>query len=111
MVRDMISSPDSLAPELTVGHVTDALRGVPYPGLTRDLVSFGMVDHVSVCDRRVKIRLALISHDASIPSRLESSIINVLRPLGATTVAVEIVPPSAAPQPPRSWRRADEAHW
>ena len=95
------SSPGSLPSELTAQRVTDALRAVPYPGLTRDLVSFGMVDHVSVCDSRVKVRLALISHDASIPSRLESSITNVLRPLGATTVAVEIVPPSAAPQPPR----------
>ena len=49
-------------PDITSDQVTDALRGVTYPGLTRDLVSFGMVDHVSVCDRRVKVRLALVSH-------------------------------------------------
>lgn len=97
----MTFSPESLPNELTAEHVTDALRRVPYPGLTRDLVSFGMVDHVSVCDRRVKVRLALVSHDASIPSLLESSITASLIPLGARSVAVEIVPPSAAPQPAR----------
>jgi metal-sulfur cluster biosynthetic enzyme len=35
---------------LTRDVVTDALRRVPYPGLTRDIVSFGMVRHVAVCD-------------------------------------------------------------
>jgi ATP-binding protein involved in chromosome partitioning len=97
----MTFSPESLPPELTAEQVTGALRLVPYPGLTRNLVSFGMVDHVSVCDRRVKVRLALVTHDASIPSRLESSITASLIPLGATSVAVEIVAPSAAPQPVR----------
>src|SRR5512140_173060 len=97
----MTLSPESLPREITAEQVTDALRRVPYPGLTRDLVSFGMVDHVSVCDNRVKVRLALISHDASIPSLIESSIIASLVPLGATSVAVEIVAPSAAQQPAR----------
>lgn len=100
-------------PDITSDQVTDALRGVTYPGLTRDLVSFGMVDHVSVCDRRVKVRLALVSHDSSIPSRLESSIIAALGPLDPVSVVVEIVPPSAAPQPGRRgtddpW--ADQVH-
>ncbi len=97
----MTFSSESVPPEFTAEQVTDALRRVPYPGLTRDLVSFGMVDHVSVCDRRVKVRLALVSHDASIPSLLESSITASLTPLGATSVAVEIVAPSAAAQPVR----------
>ena len=42
------SDPDTIA--LTADAVTDALRHVPYPGLTRDLVSFGMVEHVEVHD-------------------------------------------------------------
>jgi ATP-binding protein involved in chromosome partitioning len=92
--------------------VRDALRTVQYPGLTRDLVSFGMVEHVSVCDRRVKVRLALRTGDASIPAQLEARIANALAPLGAATIAVEIVPPAAAPRPvahatPDPW--ADQA--
>lgn len=101
LLGEMTASSKSAAPEITTEQITDALRGVTYPGLTRDLVSFGMVDHVSVCDRRVKVRLALVSHDSSIPSRLESSINASLAPLGPVSVVVEIVPPSAVPKPAR----------
>ena len=44
---------------LTGEVVTDALRSVAYPGLTRDLVSFGMVESVAVCNGHVKVRLAV----------------------------------------------------
>jgi ATP-binding protein involved in chromosome partitioning len=92
---------------LTVEAITTALRGVPYPGLTRDLVSFGMVDHVSVCDNRVKVRLALRSRDPGMPARLEAAIGAALGAIGAISVAVEIVPPApAAPvrqAPPDPW--------
>src|SRR5512142_278660 len=83
--------------ELTAEVVTDALRTVPYPGLTRDLVSFGMVEHVSVCDRRVKVRLGLHTRDASIFPKLEASIDAAVRPLGAVSLSLEIVPPKPAP--------------
>lgn len=89
----------SEAPELTVARVTDVLRGVAYPGLTRDLVSFGMVHHVSVCDRRVKVQLALHTRDATIPSRLEAAVVEALLPLNASAVAVEIVQPAPRPSP------------
>lgn len=88
-------APDTLTPET----VTAALRRVAYPGLTRDLVSFGMVEHVSVCDARVKVRLALRTTDDTVPARLESAINDALAPIGATSVVVEIVPPAAAPRP------------
>jgi ATP-binding protein involved in chromosome partitioning len=94
-----MAHPDSS--RLTAPVVTEALRGVVYPGLTRDLVSFGMVEHVSVCDGRVKVRLALRTVDASIPARLEASIDAALRPLGATSVVVEIVAPKAVPKAAR----------
>lgn len=90
--------PDELG-ELTAEVITHALRGVCYPGLTRDLVSFGMIDHVSVCEGRVKVRLGIRTQDASVTSRLETAIGDALRPLGATAVAVEIVAPKAAPSP------------
>jgi ATP-binding protein involved in chromosome partitioning len=78
---------------LTADAVTDALRRVPYPGLTRDLVSFGMVEHVDVEDGRVAIRLGVHTRDAARIGALERSIESALQPLGATTVAVELVPP------------------
>ena len=91
---------DPAAPsDLTADLITDALRRVPYPGLTRDLVSFGMVEHVSVCDGRVKVRLALRSPNDTAAAKLRTAIAEALHPLGATSVAVEIVTPSAAPHP------------
>jgi len=92
--------------DLTADVVTDALRGVCYPGLTKDLVSFGMVEHVSVCDQHVKVRLALHARDASVKSRLEVAISDALRPLGAAGVVVEIVPPTRA-APPAARGRGD----
>jgi ATP-binding protein involved in chromosome partitioning len=85
---------------LTAERIREALATVRYPGLTRDLVSFGMVDAVSVCDGRVKVRLAVRSRDESIPAKLEAGIADALRPLGAKTIAVEIAAPTmAAPAP------------
>jgi ATP-binding protein involved in chromosome partitioning len=99
----MAADQDPGSPELTTERITDALRAVHYPGLTRDLVSFGMVEHVSVCDRRVKVRLGLHASDPTLRAQLEASIDRVLRPLGAVGVAVEIVAPTPAPAslPPR----------
>lgn len=92
-----MSFPFSVA--LTPQSITNVLAQVAYPGTTRDLVSFGMVQHVSVCDGRVKIRLALRSSDDSIPARLQTAIASALIPAGATDVAVEIVPPAATAMP------------
>ncbi|HEX2601941.1 MAG TPA: Mrp/NBP35 family ATP-binding protein [Gemmatimonadaceae bacterium] len=92
---------DSIPETLTPEQVKAALKTVAYPGLTRDLVSFGMVQHVAVCDGRVKVQLALRTTDETIPRRLASSIETALFPLGVKSVAIEIVPPSAAPAPTR----------
>ncbi|HVX42020.1 MAG TPA: P-loop NTPase [Gemmatimonadaceae bacterium] len=89
------------AAELTSERITDALRAVCFPGLSRDIVSFGMLQHVSVCDGRVKVRLAVRTRDASVAPRLEQAIADVLHPLGATSIAVEIVEPAAQPATPR----------
>lgn len=95
--------PDALLPraqQLTATTVTDALRQVHYPGLRRDLVSFGIVDHVSVCDGRVKVRLAMRAGDPTAPERLRADIERALRPLAPVSLAVEIVPPAPASLPP-----------
>ncbi len=94
-------APDQASIALTTESVTDALRAVPYPGLNRDLVTFGMVDHVSVCGSLVKVRLALRVRDESIPARIRASIVEALQRLGATEVNVEIGAPAVAPPRPK----------
>ena len=93
---------DQISPSentLTTSAVTTALRSVSYPGLSRDLVSFGMVRHVSVCDGRVKVTLALQTRDPDIPDRLAIAIRQALEPLGATAVSVEIAQPESSARP------------
>ena len=93
---------DQISPSentLTTSAVTTALRSVSYPGLSRDLVSFGMVRHVSVCDGRVKVTLDLQTRDPDIPDRLAIAIRQALEPLGATAVSVEIAQPESSARP------------
>jgi ATP-binding protein involved in chromosome partitioning len=90
-VTSSSSRPCVDTPSLTVARVTDILRTVVYPGLRRDLVSFGMVQHVSVCDARVRVRLALRTRDASIPAQVEAAIRDALCAGGAASVTVELV--------------------
>jgi ATP-binding protein involved in chromosome partitioning len=78
---------------LTADRITDALTHVPYPGLTRDVVSFGMVERIEVREGRVTVRLGVHTRDADRLATLERSVESALLPLGATAVAVEIVPP------------------
>jgi ATP-binding protein involved in chromosome partitioning len=85
------------SPALTAESITEALREVRYPGLTRDLVSFGMVHHVSVCDGRVKVQLSLRAPDATTRARLDQSVEEAIQALGAKSVAIEIVTPKPAP--------------
>jgi len=85
--------------ELTNDAVRSALGAIRYPGLTRDIVSFNMVEHVSVCDGRVKVRLAIRTDDATIPERLRHAITAELARLGARSVAVEIGPPQPSANP------------
>lgn len=85
--------------ELTNDVVRAALGAIHYPGLTRDIVSFNMVEHVSVCDARVKVRLAIRTDDASVPGHLRGAITEALTRLGARSVAVEIGPPTSTANP------------
>ena len=96
---DTIPMDDAPAPaaELTVEAVQAALREVRYPGLTRDIVSFGMVRHVSACAGHVKVQLALRAADPQTPARLEAEIVARLTALGAAGVSVEIGAPEPAP--------------
>jgi ATP-binding protein involved in chromosome partitioning len=85
--------------ELDVDKVRSALGDVHYPGLTRDVVSFGMVKHVSVCGTQVKVQLALRTTDVSIPERLSVAVRDRLAAMGATLVTVEIVKPDPPTRP------------
>ncbi len=84
--------------------VWDALRGVRYPGLSRDIVSFGFVEAVEVDDDRVAVRLKIRTQDSSVAPRVKDLVtehLTGLEGLGElSVVATTEVPqnPNRTPQ-------------
>ena len=67
---------------LTSDIVLTQLRGVKYPGYSRDIVSFGMVKDVQIDGTRVSVRITLTTADAAIPRQIEET----------ATAALESIP-------------------
>lgn len=79
-------------PTLDKDRVRSALKAVKYPGFSRDIVSFGLVDNISVDDNNVSVRLAVTTADDTVAPRLKQACEAVLRGLdGVGLVAVEIL--------------------
>lgn len=80
--------------ELGTARIRAALKTVNYPGMTRDVVSLGMVHRVTACGALVKVQLALRAPQPDTIAALRKTIDDALEALGATAVEVEIVPPA-----------------
>ncbi len=59
-----------MARELTEAQVREALKGVRYPGFSRDIVSFGLVKEVAVEGRDLRVRISLATRDPQVPQQL-----------------------------------------
>lgn len=81
--------PDSL----TEAEVRRALAEVPYPGMRRDIVSFGLVRSVTVRNRRVHVSLTLSTGREEVPDLLRAAIREKLAEIGAVRTEVQIVEP------------------
>jgi ATP-binding protein involved in chromosome partitioning len=79
--------------QITEASVREALRDIRYPGMNRDIVSFGLVRAVSVRDGRVHVSLTLAATRAEVPDLLRVAIRERLAALGAVRSEVQIVPP------------------
>jgi len=78
-------------PQLTEDEVRQALARVPYPGFSRDIVSFGMVRSIAVEGDRVLIGLLLTTPDASVAERVREAVVTAVSALpGAGTVEVQL---------------------
>jgi ATP-binding protein involved in chromosome partitioning len=63
------------------------LRGVKYPGYSRDIVSFGMVKDVQIDGTRVSVRIAVTTADAKIPKQIEENAVAVLESIPGVSEA------------------------
>ena len=68
-----------MASQLTEERIRELLSRVPYPGFTRDIVSFGIVRDVSLGDEAV-VRLILTTDDHGIAKEIHSRVTEALAP-------------------------------
>ncbi len=69
-----------MASQLTEERIRELLSRVPYPGFTRDIVSFGIVRDVSLGDEAV-VSLVLTTDDHGIAKEIHSRVTEALSPL------------------------------
>jgi ATP-binding protein involved in chromosome partitioning len=72
-------------------QIRSALKAVRYPGFSRDIVSFGLVDTIAVDGDAVSVRIKVTTADSAVPPRIRESAENVLRQVeGIRNVQVEV---------------------
>jgi ATP-binding protein involved in chromosome partitioning len=81
-------------------QVKEALKGVKYPGFSRDIVSFGLVKGIQIDGDAVTVQLALATNEPAIPQAIKTDSEAILRALpgGASArVLIDIhAPPAGA---------------
>src|SRR2546430_17702572 len=83
----------------TPQEILEALRGVKYPGYTRDIVSFGMVKDIQVSSSGTADHLAPSTAQEDVVQQIEEA----GRPAGTAMPGVAVPAagvPRPAPQPP-----------
>ena len=73
---------------LTSDTVLSQLRGVKYPGYSRDIVSFGMVKDVQIDGTRVTVRISVTTADANIPKQIQETATAALESIPGVSEAV-----------------------
>ncbi len=90
----------SATAELTEEKVLEVLRTVRFPGLSRDIVSFGFVKDLAVGGGNVSMRLEIMTESSAAAEEIKRDATERLRGLSgvnAVTIRLEVKPPSAAP--------------
>ena len=59
-------------------QVKEALKGVKYPGFSRDIVSFGLVKEIRIDGGAITVQLALATNEPAIPQRIKSEAEEIL---------------------------------
>jgi ATP-binding protein involved in chromosome partitioning len=71
--------------------IRSALKAVKYPGFSRDIVSFGLIENISVDQSSVSVRIQVTTADDTVPVKIKASAEEVLQAIdGVDRVVVEI---------------------
>jgi ATP-binding protein involved in chromosome partitioning len=81
-------------------QIKEALKGVKYPGFSRDIVSFGLVKGIQIDGNAVTVQLALATNEPAIPQAIKTESEAILRALpgvASARVLIDIhAPPAGA---------------
>jgi ATP-binding protein involved in chromosome partitioning len=92
----------SATAELTEERVLDVLRGVRFPGLSRDIVSFGFIKDLTVGGGNVSFRLEVQTSSPRAAEEIQRDATERLRSLpGVNAVTIRLDVREPAPPPPR----------
>jgi ATP-binding protein involved in chromosome partitioning len=78
-------------------QVKEALKGVRYPGFSRDIVSFGLVKGVQIEGGAVTVQLALATNEPAIPQAIKTEAEEILRALNGVKQAKVLIDIQAPP--------------
>src|SRR5450755_1251275 len=78
-------------------QVKEALRGVKYPGFSRDIVSFGLVKGIQIEDGAVTVQLALATNEPAIPQTIKTEAEEILRAVAGVEQAKVLIDIQAPP--------------
>ena len=85
---------------LTPERIKETLTGVKYPGYSRDIVSFGLVQGISVSEGVVKVTIRLSSGSPGVAQEIREQCEKRLEALpGVRAVEVEVLAPASAAAP------------
>ncbi len=81
-------------------EILEHLKQVKYPGLSRDIVSFGVVKNIEVDGERVSVALMISSKDLNVSRQIQEDVTKAVASFsGAKSVEIELVSPlQEAPQ-------------
>jgi len=82
----------------TAEQIREALKGVKYPGYSRDIVSFGLVKDVAVNGDAVSVGIVLTSANPEVAAQIKAEAERVVRGLpGVGRLVVNVQQPGGAP--------------
>ena len=79
-------------------EVVTRLRGVKYPGFSRDIISFGLVQDVALEGTELKLKLKITTPDPAVPEKIGKEIRDAFKgfgPVKSVTIETEVAPPQA----------------
>ena len=80
--------------------LTTALREVKYPGFSRDIVSFGLIDGLDFQDGKARVRLRVKTVDPQVPTQLKAAVetrLNALEEVREVEVTMAVTKPEGSP--------------